>query len=244
MKMPPAVAEVIEIQGRSEQGAQKPFLCRADDGQTYYVKGRQTDRSSLCNEWICAHLAAQLGLPLPPFKLLHVGQELLDEAPRPWRELGCGIAFGSQRHPGCTWFDKAQIVHVPQDLQAGILAFDWWVQNVDRMDGNSNLLWDAQRNALVVIDHNLAFDPHLDAATFIENHIFRGCWQKTDLVSRDRLQDRLSEAMDAVFRRACDNVPSEWHWNNPECDIPAKVDIDAIAATLARCRSPDFWRFT
>ncbi|MFG0602123.1 HipA family kinase [Delftia sp. WSY_4] len=242
--MPPAIAEVIEIQGRSEQGAQKPFLCRADDGQTYYVKGRQTDRSSLCNEWICAHLAVQLGLPLPPFKLLHVSQELLDEAPRPWRELGCGIAFGSQRHPGCTWFDKAQILHVPQDLQASILAFDWWVQNVDRMDGNSNLLWDAHRSALVVIDHNLAFDPHLDAATFIENHIFRGCWQKTDLVSRDRLQDQLSEAMDAVFRFACDNIPPEWHWNNPECDIPARVDINAIAATLAKCKSPDFWRFT
>lgn len=241
--MPHETAEVIEIQGRSEQGMQEPFQCLADDGHLYYVKGCQTDRSSLCNELICAHLAVQLGLPLPPFKLLNVSEEILAEAPPAWRVLGAGLAFGSQQHPGCTWFDKAQVQHVPMDLQREIMAFDWWIRNLDRYDYNPNLLWDASNAKLVVIDHNLAFDNTFETIGFLENHIFRECWRGMDFVGLDALQLRFSHAMDAVLAPVCDNIPPSWHWANAECDIPANVDLDAIKATLARCKSHDFWRF-
>ena len=39
--------EIVEIIGPSEQGQQTPYKCRAEDGEIYYVKGRQTNRSSL-----------------------------------------------------------------------------------------------------------------------------------------------------------------------------------------------------
>lgn len=241
--MPPIELEVLEILGRAEQGMQEPFQCRAEDGNLYYVKGGQTDRSSLCNEWICGHLAQALALPLPPFSLLNVSQEIIEEAPAEWRCLGQGLAFGSRLYAGCTWLDLAQIQHVPLDLQANIFAFDWWIQNIDRNDGNPNLLWNVNQKELVVIDHNLAFDATLTPKIFIENHIFRGCIDQLDLANRDMLQDRFCAAMDAVFDYACNNIPATWHWNNPECDIPATIDLNAIRATLARCQSPDFWRF-
>lgn len=234
--------DVVEIQGRAEQGMQEPFQCLADDGYLYYVKGMQTDRASLCNEWICAHLATELGLPLPPFRLVNVPEELLAEAPQ-WRSLGAGLAFGSRQHIGCTWFDKAQAQHVSKAQQVEIMAFDWWIQNIDRSDGNPNLLWDAAHGSLVVIDHNLAFDAKLTGPDFIDGHIFRQSWTDLDLVTLDSLQQRFSNAMDAVLPQACQNIPEEWHWSNPERDIPAAVDLPAIQATLARCQANDFWRF-
>lgn len=235
--------EIIEVLGRSEQGKQEPFKCIASDGNLYYTKGRQTDRASLCNEWICANLAQALNLPLPPFSLLNASQELLEELPPDWKTLGEGVAFGSRQHTGCVWLDIAQVQHVPQQLQAEIFAFDWWIQNIDRMDANTNLLWDTSQKELVIIDHNLAFDSSINPMIFIENHIFRKNWHNTDLVTRDMLQDRFCTAMGAVLDNACDNIPPSWHWSNPECDVPAKVDLNAIRTTLARCQSPDFWRF-
>lgn len=236
--------EIVEIQGRTEQGVQQPFKCLADDGNLYYVKGRQTDRLSQCNELICGWIAREFGLPVPPFALLHVAEELLEETPSELRSIGAGIAFGSQHHPGCTWFDIAAIAHVPPNLQADVLAFDWWIQNIDRNTGNPNLLWDAASKKLVVIDHNLAFDTGIDAQTFALDHIFGSVWEQVDLVARDALQQRMCRTLDAVLDRACDNVPPEWHWNNPECDIPSNINLIATRSTLERCRSSDFWRFT
>lgn len=241
--MPTTELEVLEILGRAKQGMQEPFQCLADDGNLYYVKGRQTDRASLCNEWICGHLARALHLPLPPFSLLNVSQELLDEAPSEWKCLGEGLAFGSRQHTGCTWLDHAQIQHIPINLRIEIFAFDWWIKNIDRSDGNPNLLWNVNQQQLVVIDHNLAFEHTLSPQIFIENHIFRGCYESMDLATRDMLQDRFCNAMSAVFDIACNNIPPSWYWNNPECDVPANIDLDAIRALLARCQSPDFWRF-
>lgn len=239
----PTELEVLEVVGKSEQGIQEPFKCIASDGHLYFTKGRQTDRASLCNEWICAHLAQALGLPLPPFSILNVSQELVDELPGGWKSIGEGPAFGSRQHAGCTWLDLAQVQHIPQTLQAEIFAFDWWIQNIDRTDGNPNLLWDTNQSALVMIDHNLAFDRSLDPVLFIENHIFRESWQHADLVTRNLLQDRFCSVIETAFDYACENIPQSWHWNNPECDIPSNVDINAIRTTLVRCQSPDFWRF-
>lgn len=235
--------EIVEIQGRTEQGVQQPFKCIGEDGNLYYVKGRQTNRSSQINEWLCAWLAREMRLPIPPFRLLHVSEELLAETPSDLKSIGYGWAFGSQHHPGCTWFDLANIQHVPVALQQDVLAFDWWIQNIDRNMGNPNLLWDPMNNGLVVFDHNLAFDASLDPRNFKSDHIFGEQWEGLDIVARDAIQRRMCLAMDAVFEHACDNIPPEWHWNNPECDVPANFDLAAINATLDRCRSADFWGF-
>ena len=123
------------------------------------------------------------------------------------------------------------------------MAFDWWIKNLDRYDFNPNLLWDANNEKLVVIDHNLAFDNTFEDAGFLRNHIFRESWRGIDLIRLDALQLRFSDAMDAVLIPVCDNIPPSWHWANAECDIPANVNLDAIKAILARCKSHDFWRF-
>ena len=70
--------EVVEIIARSEQGFTKPYICRCDDGEVYFVKGRSATRRGLINEWLCANLAEAFGLPIAPFALAEVPQELIE----------------------------------------------------------------------------------------------------------------------------------------------------------------------
>lgn len=39
--------EIVEILRRSEQGMTKPFICRGDDGEIYFVKGQNAGHRSL-----------------------------------------------------------------------------------------------------------------------------------------------------------------------------------------------------
>ncbi|MDC8787265.1 HipA family kinase [Paucibacter sp. AS339] len=235
--------QIVEIIGPSDQGRSRPYRCRAEDGEIYFVKGRQTNRSSLWNEWICAHLAQAFGLAVPPFGILDVSPELLAETPLGWREIGEGPAFGSMLHASAAWLEPSMAANVPIASQRDVLVFDWWVRNCDRQIGNTNLLWDAGAKKLVVIDHNLAFDPDFSAADFIEQHIFAPQWAQisADLVLQAEYSTRLSAALE-LAAPACENAPPEWGWMNPEMDLRANFDLENIFATLARCASPELWR--
>lgn len=49
MNMPLPIVEILE---RSEQGRTRSFLCRCDDDQLYFVKGRDAGHRSLLCEWL------------------------------------------------------------------------------------------------------------------------------------------------------------------------------------------------
>ncbi len=68
---------ITEIIYRSEQGITQPYICRADDGEIYFVKGRGAGRRSQICEWISGHLAQQFALPIADFALLEVPNALL-----------------------------------------------------------------------------------------------------------------------------------------------------------------------
>ncbi|MCW7540557.1 hypothetical protein OOT46_22285 [Aquabacterium sp. A7-Y] len=239
----PRILQIVEVLGPSEQGKSIPFKCRAEDGALYYVKGQQTNRASLWCEWISAHLAVALGLPIPPFSLVQVDEALRQELPREWQHIGCTPAFGSRHRSSTAWFEASLVQQVPLPLQQDVLAFDWWIRNMDRLTGNTNLLWDADQKQLVMIDHNLAFDPYFDVAMFREHHVFAAQWPVLcgDLVLQDELLRRMSDALPRA-RWACDNAPAEWQWANAEMDVPADFDLDKVLALLARGATPELWR--
>lgn len=243
--MSPALTPVsiIEILGPAEQGLSRPYKCRSEDGRLYYVKGHQTDRYSLWSEWLCGHLALAFGLNLPPFRLVEIPAELLVETRDDCRNIGVGIAFGSEHHPNPTWFEPGFVSKVPPETQRDILVFDWWIGNMDRTRGNPNLLWDAAQQQLVVIDHNRAFDRDFCAPEFAESHIFSSVFGSVfdDLVTRDIYAQRMSKALE-VWQFACDNGPEEWRWANPERDVPANFDIAVAKTFLERCQSAELWR--
>ncbi|MDE2402222.1 MAG: hypothetical protein KGL90_11215 [Burkholderiales bacterium] len=114
---------------------------------------------------------------------------------------------------------------------------------MDRLTGNTNLLWDADCKSLVVIDHNMAFDPDFCALDFCQDHIFAAQWPVlcSDLVTQDEHVRRFMDALPQA-QLACDNAPPEWHWANPEMDIPANFSVEEALATLSRCVTPELWR--
>lgn len=237
------VLQIVEVIGPSEQGQARPYLCRAEDGHLYYVKGQQTNRSSLWREWICAHLARALNLPVPPFSLVRVDEALVEELPRDWRDIGSLPAFGSRQHPNAGWLELGVVGQVPMTVQRDILVFDWWIHNSDRIKGNPNLLWDAAQEAVVVIDHNNALDPAFQTSEFFENHLFSERWQALtdDLVTKAQFEQRLCDALPAA-NLALDLAPEEWLWENSEFDVPTKFDRTAALAVLSRCATPELWR--
>lgn len=235
--------QIVEILDPSEQGQARPYKCRGEDGNIYFVKGRQTTRACLWHEWVCGHLAQRFGLHVPPFEIVDICQELLNESPKEWRDLGAGPAFGSRLHPSAVWMEVSNLPVVPPLIQRDVLVFDWWVRNGDRLTGNPNLLWDVAAKELVVIDHNQAFDRNFSEADFLAHHVFAAHWHNinTDMVIQAEYAQRLADALKGLDAD-CDNVPPEWHWANAEMDVPANFDLSRIKATLARCATPELWR--
>jgi hypothetical protein len=233
---------IVEVIGPIEQGLTKPLKCRAEDGMLYYVKGQQTNRSSLWSEWICAYVGRHLGLPIPEFSLVHLDENLLEELPVEWRSVGSLPAFGSRHRSDCIWLEQAMSVKVPHTVQRDLLVFDWWIRNADRSRGNSNLLWNLQSESVVVIDHNLAFDGQFDGGDFVNEHLFGSHWSTVvdDLVTRAEYQRWFASALH-VARLAIERAPSEWLWENSEFDIPTRFDAEAALAILTRCEGPELW---
>jgi hypothetical protein len=63
--MYPGLTEIID---RSEQGVTRPFICRCDDGNIYYVKGAYAGRPALIAEWPCGRIAREMDLTIPEVK--------------------------------------------------------------------------------------------------------------------------------------------------------------------------------
>lgn len=239
----PTIIPIVEVIGPAAQGNSLPLLCTGSDGRRYYVKGQQTNRSSLWSEWICAHLAQALGLPLPSFALVQLDASLVRELPKGWQAVGSLPAFGSCERVHAVWLEPGNEDKVSPQLQRQVLAFDWWVRNPDRLCGNTNLLWDTVGQSLVVIDHNLAFDDDFSAVEFANQHVFSGQWPLLfhDLLEQARHAQWLHGVLGAAAH-ALETAPTEWLWENSEFDVPTKFDRARALRLLERCDNPDFWR--
>lgn len=238
--------QIIEILDRSIQGITRPFYCRCENGQTYFVKGNGAGKQSLIAEYVGGRLARAFGLPVADFEIVEIPSELIKWCGRPdAKELGVGMAFGSKALPHVQEFSISHIPQVDVRTRQDVVLFDWWVHNADRTlsekGGNPNLLWDQEHSRLAVIDHNQAFDTGFDPQLFAQSHVFHTNLLDIfdDLVERETYRDRLAAAF-AEFDPACDNLPSEW-WS-VDNGVPTSFNRDAARAVLSRFMNNDFWR--
>jgi hypothetical protein len=234
---------IVEIIKKAEQGRSEPYICEGEDGKRYYVKGRQSGARTPITEWIAAHLAQALGLPIANFRLAYISAELLATTPADLKPIGECIAFASQEAPFTCWLEPANIYKVPESLQRDLLVFDWWLRNDDRNRGNINLLWNSDEQALVVIDHNLAFDSEFKAKDFLQAHPFSHHWDAitSDMMVRLAYQERLEATLPA-FEHAKASIPPSWFWVDKEETIPNTINLNDFKALLERCHTDEFWR--
>jgi hypothetical protein len=128
--------EIIEIHERCPEprGILQPFVCTASDGNQYYCKGSNAQVNGLLNEWICAYLGLQLGLPVPAFQVLSLDDALKNLLPIGWQnDLKYPCLFGLQAVRGAETLSVSRVDQVPIQLQKSILLFDGWCQNMDRV---------------------------------------------------------------------------------------------------------------
>jgi len=237
--------EIVEILDRAKDGVTEPFICRADDDEIYYVKGQGIGIKSLIHEWVAGLLAKAMGIPIAPFALCNVEQDLIDFGLRDdLHELGSGIAFASLRKRG-EWIKYSDVNKINTELQQDLLMFDYWVKNGDRTlteyGGNPNLLWDSEDKSLVVIDHNNAFDEYIIKDDFFHCHIFNNQWAIVlgDMIKRNKYEEIFNHIL-LGWEDIVASIPSEWLSTGEEC-IPADYDLHSMIIMLQEHHGRDFW---
>jgi hypothetical protein len=238
--------EIVEVLRRSDQGITKPFICRGDDGDIYFVKGLDAGRRSQICEWIAGRLAVLVGLPIAPFEIVQVPDELMNAGfDLDLTGLGSGPAFGSRKRR-ITELTASGVEEVPQDLQQDVLIFDWWVHNADRClgeeGGNPNLFWAPGGQGLVVIDHNQAFDLTATRDEFVNYHAFREQAHELsgDFFRRDEYTQRFANALDA-WDEILAEIPEAWWYLDAEMTVPVDFDTDTVYGLLKGFERDEFW---
>lgn len=234
--------EIVEILRPADQGRTTPFLCRADDEMLYYVKGKKAGRRSQYCEWVVAHLGQSFGLPIPPFRLVRVSAELMAESPASQQALGAGLAFASLAQSKTQWFENSFVGQVHQDMRCDVLAFDWWIQNMDRLNDNTNLLWDASAKKLVVIDHDVAFEDGFWPSLFLTNHVFAEDWNAIvgNEVRKNAYLKRMSDSL-SIWDAACESAPEVWRFKEYGDAAEALFDSKSALEKLQICATSDLW---
>ncbi|WP_444923473.1 HipA family kinase [Microbulbifer sp. DLAB2-AF] len=233
--------QLIEYMGRASQGITQPYICRGDDDKVYFVKGDNAGRKSLMSEWICGHLARELGLPIPEFGALEIHSGLASALP----DLNIGRVFGSQKQP-VTEITIGDIVRVPEETQQIVLAFDWWIRNGDRnlseLGGNANLFIDQVDGGLVVIDHNQAFEADFSPQHFRDYHVFRSQIGTVfdDMVTRHDMEQRFQNAL-LKWPQILAELPEEWLYLDRELTDACALQPEAVHNILENYTNPDFW---
>jgi hypothetical protein len=138
------------------EGGSLPGVVEADDLGTYVVKFRGAGQGpkALVAEVISGELARRLGLPVPDLAVVHldpiVARAEPDEEVQELIKASAGANLGMDFLPGSLGYDP-NAHPVDPGLASRVVAFDAFVENVDRSWRNPNLLiW---HNALWLIDH-------------------------------------------------------------------------------------------
>jgi len=138
------------------EGGSLPGIVEADDLGTYVVKFRGAGQGpkALVAEVIAGELARRLGLPVPELAVAIldpvVARAEPDEEVQELIKASAGPNLGMDFLPGALGYDP--VAHpVDARLASTVLAFDAFVENVDRSWRNPNLLiW---HGGLWLIDH-------------------------------------------------------------------------------------------
>lgn len=238
-----------EIIRQSDQGVSvRPFLIRADDDQTYFVKGfNRAGGPSLISEVIAAEIGRHLGLPIPEWKIMHIPAALIEfSAMQNVGDLAGGPAFASLQVENAADLMWSNVKSIPVELQRKLLLFDWLTLNGDRGlgesgMGNVNLLLDTKGN-LVVIDHNAAFDMTLSIEEFQCYHVFRhhlGFHCEDMLARLDYLP--MIDAAISDWGRITSLLPEEWIFRDTDQIDETQPTLAQRLEILERCKTQQFW---
>lgn len=239
--------EIVEVLERSRQGQTEPFICRADDDLTYFVKGKGAGRASLVKEYMCGRLAKILGLPIAPFAIVEVPRELIvPDTELQLEQLGHGPAFGSVAQALAREIRLPELGLIPPDIRRWVAVFDRWVRNYDRTlsasGGNPNVLWVEDRRAAILIDHNCAFDAPLSKGEFIDQHMFGRDFQECCLDGEQKaaFQAQLGKAL-ARWDEIVGEIPPDWMFADAYHTVAINLSLNDERNALTEQQAGQLW---
>jgi hypothetical protein len=225
------------------EGGSLPGIVEADDLGTYVVKFRGAGQGpkALVAEVISGELARRLGLPVPELTTVELDPVVArgepDEEVQELIKASAGLNLGMDFLPGALGYDP--VAHpVDPGLASSVLAFDAFVENVDRSWRNPNLLiW---HGGLWLIDHGATLYFHHNwprAASAVhrpykwDDHVLKP-YATALATAGPALAERLTAALlDEVIAL----VPDEW-LDDPEADRVAYREH-----LVARAARPEAW---
>jgi len=151
---------------KMKKGHSKPHLIRFNDGNDYVVKFKNnpTGTRMLVNEYVAGRLARLLNLPVIPFRTVYISQKFIESNPS-LSHFGfrSGNQFATLFIMDCTYLPKDLDPNQPIQINnheqlAGVIAFDYWLGNVDR--NRKNLLLKPMPDGgfqFYLIDHGHCF---------------------------------------------------------------------------------------
>tara|TARA_B100000700_G_scaffold70633_1_gene78327 strand:+ start:507 stop:1214 length:708 start_codon:yes stop_codon:yes gene_type:complete len=230
--------EITDILRPIEQGATNPFLCLADDGKSYVVKGQATTNRQLIAEFISAHLARLFGLPVPQFETAYIDHLLLRYNDAASNSLGEGVAFASEFIEGLQPITYQLLTNQGKSLASELFIFDLWVRNEDRtlsaIGGNPNLFYQPAETKFWALDHNLAFDMNFKLDEFKSSHLGSDAWiEQRNLLSKDYFQSKANSCIDKIDQ-IFKEVPKDWE--------PSDDYFSQIRLILDQIFEDSFWR--
>ncbi|WP_221074757.1 HipA family kinase [Agarivorans aestuarii] len=228
--------EIIHVIKTMEQGRTQPYLCEAEDGNQYILKGTSATYKGLIKECIAAELGIEFGLPIPKFRLAYIDENfarysIIDT------ECEYGFASSYQQHiQDIKYYQLAQLE--PQILR-DLYFFDYWIKNGDRclteLGGNPNFFIHQKTGEPIVIDHNLAFDVDFSIDEHIFSHVGRDAWGGLQLIDNVQYRDKCRRALDKL-PAVVDQLPQEWLELYPLDRIEEEITL-----VLHRYEHADFW---
>ncbi len=225
------------------EGGSLPAVMEADDGASYVVKFRGAGQGprALIAEVVAGELARALGLAVPELVVVEVDAAIgRNEGDPEIQSLVIGSAgsnAGLAYLAGALGFDAAARPTIAAEAAARIVAFDAFVQNMDRTAKNPNLLW--WRGGLWLIDHGAALYwqhdwdgglPGFDSPfARIATHVLLP-WADPVAAQEPWLVAGLG---DAAITAAVAAVPDDW-WEPPPSLTIAAMQAAFTARLIAR----------
>ena len=235
--------QIVEVFEKTVQGMTSPIICRADDGNSYVVKGRDALNKGLISELICARMGKAFGLPIPDFHLIEM-PDLICRYDSRLRKRFCGApCFASAYILNLQEFNRLSLQKVAPETLRDIFVFDYWVRNDDRNytqhGGNPNLLVDPSGEQVFVIDHNLAFFQEFDSKDFLITHAGRDAWfeAERDLLRIQDYQRRMARALTDCVSLS-EQIPDAWLEENGSFQ---GFITEVITPQLMLIENDDFW---
>jgi hypothetical protein len=223
------------------EGGSLPGVVEADDLGTYVVKFRGAGQGpkALVAEVISGELARRLGLPVPELAVVHldpiVARAEPDEEVQELIKASAGANLGMDFLPGALGYDP--VAHpVEPGLASRIVAFDAFVENVDRSWRNPNLLiwhdqlWLIDHGATLYFHHNWPSAPKAVHRPYKwDDHVLKP--YATALPAEGpALAARLTPEL---LAEAIDAVPEEWLVDGGREDY--------LSHLVARAGQPEAW---